>query len=337
MKALVLSRDSKIDRFQFRTKNKIIDFREVPDPVMSRGDALIKVRIAGICRTDIELAKGYMDFQGIPGHEFVGDVLSVDESVAEQGKGFIGRRVVAEINCGCGNCEWCNSGLERHCPDRTVLGILHRDGAFAEQLTIPLRNLHIVPEPLNDIAAVFTEPVAAAMEIFEQVKIRPSDRVLVVGDGKLGLLIAKVLQIHGCDLFCAGGDRKKIAILRSWGIQAVHLDDFQPAVFDLVVEASGSPKGFSSALASLKPRGTLILKSTYSGSLSFDAAPLVINEISVLGSRCGPFEPALRLLKQGFIPTDQLVTKIYPAEKAAEAFKHAARPDALKVMIIFSD
>lgn len=333
MKALVLSRNTKSKRSQI--SESTLKIQDVPDPIPSSGEALIRVRVAGVCRTDIELAKGYMDFQGIPGHEFVGEVLSLSKDVEKIHKKLIGCRVVGEINCGCGICSYCLSNLERHCPDRTVLGISKRNGAFAEMLTMPVKNLHLVPDSMDDLTAVFTEPVAAALEIFEQVNISPSDKILVIGDGKLGLLISKALQIYGCDLTCIGGNQRKLKLLKQWKINCVQHGQFQPALFDIAIEASGSPQGFSLALASLKPRGKLILKSTYEGSLTFNTAPIVINEITVIGSRCGPFEPALRLLEQELIPTIQLINDLYPIERAQEAFLRACEPDSLKILINF--
>ena len=307
---------------------------EIPQP--RAGEALIKVRLAGICRTDLEIAKGYMSFAGIPGHEFVGEVARLNEADMGREAGWIGQRIMGEINCGCGQCEICRSGLERHCPQRTILGIQGRNGALAEYLTLPLRNLHPIPDELSDQSAVFTEPLAAALEILEQVRIEPGSRVLVIGDGKLGLLVARVMQIHGCKLLCLGADSRKMGILKQWGIEAIHHSAYKADSRDFVVEASGRPEGFNLALSAIKPRGTLILKSTYHGSLNLDAASLVINEIAVIGSRCGPFVPALNLLAQKRIPTDDLVTATYPAHDMLKAFDHASQPEALKVLIQFA-
>lgn len=307
-----------------------IHWRDVDDARPSPGEALIKVRLAGICRTDLEIARGYMNFVGVLGHEFVGEVVECEEG------GWLGKRVVGEINCGCGSCSLCLSGMERHCPDRTVLGIQGRSGSLAEYLTLPVKNLHVVPDAVDDRAAVFTEPLAAALEILEQVRIRPDDRVLVIGDGKLGLLVARVLQIHGCKLLCVGSHGNKMKILDEWGLKSVHYKDYRTELFDVVIEASGSPHGFLTALTSTRPRGTLILKSTYHSALTFDVAPLVVNEIAVTGSRCGPFGPALRLLEQNLLPVQRLISRIYPANEAEAAFDHAAQPGALKVLIDFT-
>ncbi|MCX6639866.1 MAG: alcohol dehydrogenase catalytic domain-containing protein [bacterium] len=313
-----------------------INLRKMRNPNPARGEALIKVRMAGICRTDQELAKGYMDFQGIPGHEFVGEVVAVDSSNGADAKEWIGSRVVGEINCGCGRCAWCQSGLARHCPHRTVLGISGRDGALAEYLTLPISNLRLVPDELDDQSAVFTEPVAAALEIFEQVLIKPTHRVLVVGDGKLGILVARVLQIHGSELVVVGHSSCKLAILRNWGIEAIEPKDLTQSQFDVVVEASGSPAGFSLAMSVIKPRGTLILKSTYAGTLSLDMAPLVINEIFLVGSRCGLFDPALACLKQGLVRVQDIISAVFPFDKCLAAFEYATQPNKLKVLIDFN-
>ncbi len=307
---------------------------EIPQP--RPGEALIKVRLAGICRPDLEIAKGYMSFTGVPGHEFVGEVVQLNEADAGREVDWIGKRVVGEINCGCGACDFCRCGLERHCSRRTVLGILGRNGALAEYLTLPLRNLHSVADAISDPCGAFTEPLAAALEILEQVLIEPDSRVLVIGDGKLGLLVARVMQIHVCNLLCLGADSQKMGILRKWGIEAVHYSDYRPDGRDFVVEVSGQPDGFGLALKALRPRGTLILKSTYHGSLNLDAAPLVVHEITVIGSRCGPFEPALKLLAQGLIPSDDLITAVYPAQDMLKAFEHASQREALKVLVQFA-
>jgi threonine dehydrogenase-like Zn-dependent dehydrogenase len=308
---------------------------QVGMPKPEPGEALIKVRLAGICRTDLELVKGYMAFTGIPGHEFVGEVVDLPASDRCERLDLMGKRVVGEINCGCGSCDLCHAGLQRHCLRRTVLGIQDRNGALAEYLTLPVENLHLVPDSVEDRATVFTEPLAAALEILEQVHLQPGTRALVIGDGKLGLLTARVLQIHGCDLLVLGSHDNKLAILRRGGIAAIHYRDYQPDARDLVVEVSGTPSGFATAVSALKPRGTLVLKSTYHGVLMVEAAQLVINEITVVGSRCGPFAPALQLLEQKLIDTDSLVTAVYPAREMESAFARAARPESLKVLVEF--
>ncbi|MFH1861535.1 MAG: alcohol dehydrogenase catalytic domain-containing protein [bacterium] len=313
-----------------------VAWTDFPLPEIPAGEALIKVRLAGICRTDLELAKGYLDFQGIPGHEFAGEVVAFNpQGCTVDYTSFLSQRVVGEINCGCGICKLCQSGLERHCLQRTVLGITDRNGAFAEYLTLPLRNLHVVPEAVSDQEAVFVEPLAAALEILEQVRIKPDSRGLVVGDGKLGILISRVLQLHGCSFQCVGGDPAKMSILEGWGIHTTHFRDYQPKHHDWVVEASGSPAGFVLAMNSMLPRGVLILKSTYHGSLTYDAAQHVIQEFTIIGSRCGPFAPALNLLQQKLIPTERLISRIFPFTEATQAFDFASQPENLKVLLDF--
>jgi threonine dehydrogenase-like Zn-dependent dehydrogenase len=303
--------------------------KQVPKSVRSEGEALVRVLMAGICRTDVEICKGYMDFQGIPGHEFVGMVEDCDNT------GLKGKRVVGEINAGCGICEFCRRGLERHCPNRTVLGILGRDGAMAEYLTLPEDNLLAVPANLSDEQAVFTEPIAAALEIPDQVKVGPGSRVLVIGDGKLGLLITMVLRLTGCGPVLVGKHPEKLAYFSRLGGEIRELGEFakSPDLFDLVVEASGSPSGWELAVSRVKPRGTLVLKSTYHGKLDFNPAPLVINEVTVIGSRCGLFAPALRLMADGLIDPTPFISGVLPIEQAAEAFARARDRDTLKILI----
>jgi alcohol dehydrogenase len=303
--------------------------RDVPKPLPDREEALVKVQLAGICKTDVEITRGYMNFHGVLGHEFVG---TVEKSPDPE---LVGSRVVAEINAGCGKCSFCRKGLERHCPDRTVMGILGRDGAMAEYVTIAASNLVVVPETLEDEKAVFTEPLAAALEILEQVKIEPSYRVLVIGDGKLGLLVSMALRLTGCDLTLVGKHRRKMAIFGDMGGSVQLLDSFTVTEeeFDLVVEASGHPSGWDLAVSRVKPRGTIILKSTYHGELNFNPAPLVVDEITVTGSRCGRFGPALRVMERGLIDPTPLISGIFPMEQAKEAFARSQDRDALKILL----
>ncbi len=285
--------------------------------------------MAGICKTDSEITKGYMGFRGVLGHEFVGTVTYSPDPAQ------IGLRVTGEINAGCGECSRCREGMERHCSYRTVLGILGRDGAFAEYLSLPVANLVPVPAGLSDDKAVFTEPVAAACEILEQVKIRPADRVLVIGDGKLGLLVCMVLRLTGCELRLVGKHPEKMAIFERMGGDAVLLDrlasDDRP--YDVVVEASGNRTGWDLALSRLKPRGTLVLKSTYHNSFDFNPAPLVINEINVVGSRCGKFAPALRLMDLGLIDPTPLISETVPFDRIKEVFQRPATGGDLKILV----
>jgi alcohol dehydrogenase len=301
-----------------------------PDPVPPPGEALIRVRLAGICNTDLELVRGYLGFRGVLGHEFVGEVVQASDVA------WLGRRVVGDINAACRSqqCEACNAGRYTHCPNRTTLGIAGRDGAFADYLVLPLANLFSVPDHVPDESAVFTEPLAAACEILEQIKIAPTDRVVVLGDGKLGLLVAAVLRLTGAELTLVGRNHDKLVIAEGWGVQVRLTDEPLPAqTADVVVECTGSPQGFESARRLLRPRGTLVLKSTYHGALSVDMSGLVVDEITLLGSRCGPFAPALRLLAAGLVDPRGLISDTFMLDQAAAAFAHAAAPGVLKVLL----
>lgn len=301
---------------------------DYPTPQIPPGEALIRVKLAGICNTDLELVKGYMQFQGIPGHEFVGVVERAPGAEEWQG-----RRVVGDINAACGECPTCRAGLPTHCPHRTTLGITGRDGAFAEYLTLPIRNLLPVPVSLPDEIAVFTEPLAAACEILQQVHVRPTDRVIVLGDGKLGLLCAQALALTGCDLTVVGHHQEKLDLLAQRGIPTA-LDDasVEPGA-DLVVEATGQPGGYAAARRLVRPRGTIVLKSTYHGSLETNLTMVVVDEVTLVGSRCGPFAPALRLLERGLVDVVPLIQARYPLDEALAAFEHAARPGTLKILV----
>lgn len=305
--------------------------RPLPKPDKA-GDALIRVRMAGICNTDLEIVKGYMGFRGIPGHEFVGTV----EKVNERKRSLAGKRVVGEINCVCGVCDYCTGGLSRHCPERTTLGISGRDGAFAEYLTLPAENLHEVPDNVTDEEAVFTEPLAAAFEIVEQVSIKPTDRIVVLGDGKLGLLCAFVLALTGAEVTLAGNNQHKLAIAREAGIGTCLAKDLPvDKRHDVVVEATGAPAGLQKALECVRPRGTIVLKSTVASTREVDLNKIVIDEVTLIGSRCGPFEPALRALSDRTINVMPLVSGIFPVGDALEAFKAAGQKGSLKVLIDF--
>lgn len=301
---------------------------DYPAPEPAPGEALIRMGVAGICNTDLELVKGYMQFRGVPGHEFVG---VVEEAPGAQA--WEGRRVVGEINAACGTCPTCQAGRSTHCPLRTTLGIAGRDGAFAKYLALPIRNLHVVPDTLADEVAVFTEPLAAACEILQQVRVRPTDRAVVLGDGKLGILCAQVLALTGCDLTVIGHHRENLNILAQRSISTAMEDEIDNDSFDLVVEATGQPAGYATARRLARPRATIVLKSTYHGSLGADLTMAVVDEITLTGSRCGPFAPALRLLEQGLIDVVPLIQARYPLTEALAAFKHAARPGTLKVLI----
>ena len=300
---------------------------EIDPPSRKPHEALVRVRMAGICNTDLEIARGYMGFAGTLGHEFVGDV--VDASDAQ----WIGARVAGEINLACGKCSLCDRGLGRHCATRTVLGILGKDGCFAEYLTLPIANLHRVPAALSDQTACFIEPIAACYEITEQLYVSPNDRIAVLGDGKLGQLISMVLANQGAAPVLVGKHAKKLALAQRRGLAVASPDEPAAKSFDLVVDATGSPSGIARALELLRPRGTLVLKSTYHGALSFDAAPLVIDEITVVGSRCGPFVPAIVGLSSGALQPEQLVDAIYPLSDAERALQRASEPGMLKVLL----
>ncbi len=297
-----------------------------PTPGARPGIATVRVRLGGICNTDLELTKGYMQFRGVLGHEFVG-------TVAEGPDDWRGQRVVGEINFACGHCAFCARGLGRHCPQRQVMGMLGADGAFAQTLAVPVTNLHRVPDAVPDDAAVFTEPLAAAFEILEQVHVRPGTDTLVLGDGKLGLLAAQVLHQAGARVLAVGKHEHKLAILRSRGIRTVTTSQWNGAPADLVVEATGSPAGFARAVQATHPRGTLVLKSTCAGEAQLNLAPLVINEITVVGSRCGSFAPALRALESGSIDVRPLITARRSLDQAAEALALAGQTGIIKVLL----
>ncbi|MFW6050084.1 MAG: MDR/zinc-dependent alcohol dehydrogenase-like family protein [Myxococcota bacterium] len=301
--------------------------RELPEPRPGPDEALVRVRMAGICNTDVEIARGYMGFEGVLGHELVGVVQEAPDPV------WVGRRVCAEINLACGRCDACLRGMGRHCPTRRVLGILGKDGCFAEWVTLPLANLHAVPEGMADETAVFTEPLAAAHEVLQQVAVDPDARVLVLGDGKLGLLVALVLVHTGADVTLVGKHDAKLAIGRRAGARTAVPQDLTEHGFDVVVEATGSPDGLAMALDRIRPRGTLVLKSTFHGKPEVDTAKLVIDEIHVVGSRCGPFPPALRALAQHRIDPAPLVSATRPLSDAVAAFEHAQAPGVLKVLL----
>ena len=298
-----------------------------PAPAPAGGEAVVRVRLAGICSTDLQILAGYMGFSGVPGHEFVGDVVDGPGELA-------GRRVVGEINYACARCPTCQRGLGRHCPNRRVMGILGADGAFAEYLAVPAINLHPVPDGLTDEEAVFTEPLAAAFSILEQVDVGPAMRVVVLGDGKLGLLCAQVLAAAGAAVTLVGKHRNNLDLVAPQGIDGRLLGDWAPAAAaDCVVEATGSATGLELAMAAVRPRGTLVLKSTVAGAHSLSLAPLVINEVTVVGSRCGLFPPALAALAARSVSVTPLIDATYPLAGGVDALAHAARPGVRKVLL----
>jgi threonine dehydrogenase-like Zn-dependent dehydrogenase len=299
--------------------------RATPRP--QQGEVRIRTILAGICNTDLEVVRGYGGFRGVLGHEFVGIVEEAQDA------SLVGRRVVGEISASCRVCATCRAGRYTHCPTRTTLGIRYRDGVLADAFCLPASNLHMLPGDLPDEAAVFTEPLAAACQVLEQVHIRPTDRVLVLGDGKLGLLVAQVVALTGCDLVAIGRHPEKLAILAGRGIATQPEDGDIEGNVDLVIECTGQPEGFRRARQLLRPRGTLVLKSTYHGLVQTDLSSLVVDEIRVVGSRCGPFPSAIRLLSQGLVDVLPLVDAEYPLDEAMAAFEHAQRRGALKVLV----
>ena len=306
-----------------------LELKEMAIPVISERESLVRIITAGICRTDLEIIKGYMNFRGILGHEFVGQVIeSGDPSL-------VGKRVVGEINSGCGNCDLCRKGMERHCPDRTTLGISGRDGVFAECVALPNSNLIEVPEAVSDEMAVFSEPLAAALEITEQVHLFPDSRILIVGDGRLSALICLALRLTGADITVLGKHDSKMKVFTRLGAKICKRDEAgkNNRNFDFVVEASGSPSGWVMATQFIKPRGVIILKSTYHGNLEINAAELVINEICVQGSRCGQFRPALRLMEYGLVDPSFLISGSFPLERFREAFSNAEGPGMFKTLL----
>lgn len=307
-------------------ENNKIDLRDVPQP-QKPNEALVKIRKAGICSTDLELVKGYYPYTGILGHEFVGEVVKADDA------SWIGQRVVGEINAVCGECEQCLNGRPTHCENRTVLGIVNRDGIFAEYTSLPIANLHKVPASVPDGMAVFAEPLAAALEIQEQISIQPGDRVLLVGAGRLGQLIAQTLALTSCDLRVVARHPRQQDLLTARGIRLINEADVQKWRWDVVVEATGSPSGFALARRAIRPRGMLVLKSTYKGEMSVDFSSIVVDEINIIGSRCGPFEPALRLMEERQVDPAVLIDAEYPLTEAVKAFERAAQPGALKVVV----
>jgi alcohol dehydrogenase len=297
-------------------------------PERPEGFALIRLLVGGICNTDLELQRGYYGFSGTPGHEFAGEVVASDSAH------LIGKRVVGEINLACGECSWCRRDLGRHCPQRTVLGIVRHPGAFREFLTLPERNLHVVPDGIPLEAAVFVEPLAAACEVLDQVPLTAGTEIAVLGDGKLGLLIAQVLHAHGCRVVQYGKHREKLAISAARGITTGIVGGNLPLnAFRYVVDATGSPAGLRTAVNMVEPRGTVIMKSTVHGEVPLDTAPVIVNEITLIGSRCGRFEPALQLLERGAIDVGSLVSDQMPLSRATDAFQRAAQASVLKVLL----
>jgi alcohol dehydrogenase len=309
-------------------ENRRVEVRRMPRPRAPEGFALLRLLCGGICNTDLELQRGYYGFAGIPGHEFVAEVVEASQPE------LIGRRVVGEINLDCGCCDWCRKGLGRHCPKRTVLGIVRHPGAFREFFTLPERNLHIVPDSVPTEQAVFVEPLAAAAEILDQVRIPCSSPVAVLGDGKLGLLVAQVVNAHGYRVHQFGRHKEKLRIAARAGVATEVVKERMPvAEYEWVVEATGSPKGLAEAVSMTRPRGTIIMKSTVHGLAGFDTAPVIVNEITLVGSRCGRFEPAIEMLKNEVINVEDMISERMPLDRAPHAFRTAAKRGVLKVLL----
>jgi alcohol dehydrogenase len=321
------------------TRRNGIAIVQKPVPRLKPGWALVRVRIAGICNTDIEILRGYHDFHGTLGHEFVGEVVRVARA---KDRGWVGRRVVGEINLACAGlgfrkpCSYCRRGIPTHCARRRVLGIIGHDGAFAEYLALPMVNLHRVPAGIPDEAAVFTEPLAAACEILEQVNIREHREAAVIGDGKLAQLIARVLRAAGLRIIMIGKHEGKLRLARLADIAAVKVASSRARrsnQFSLVVEATGSPSGLALAQRITVPRGTVVLKSTFHGAADVETWPIVVKELTVIGSRCGPFSPALSLLSSGRVDPRPLISRVFSLEDAAKAIRYAQQPDVMKVLL----
>ena len=306
-----------------------LSLKEVATPRLTPGAALIRVILAGICGTDRQILKGYSCFRGIPGHEFVGEVVECEA------REWVGKRVVGEINISCGSCERCRQGLNRHCSYRAVMGIIHHQGAFAEFVSLPVCNLHEVPASISDETAVFTEPVAAAAEILAQLPVAKGTRAAVVGAGRLGLLVAQVLRHAGAQVTVIGRSVGKLGLAQSLGLDTACAGgaELRSKGFPLVVEATGSPAGLETALQLAEPRGTVILKSTFHQPAQFDTAKVMVDEITLLGSRCGNFQTALDLLKEGAIQVQPLISKTFPLEKGMEAFAFLDNPYCVKVLL----
>ena len=311
-----------------RVNKKRLAVKNVSRPDQA-DEALVRVLLSGICNTDLEIARGYAGFSGTIGHEFVGVVEDSTDSA------LVGRRVVGEINAGCGNCDLCRAGDSRHCPNRTVLGIHGRDGAHAEFLQLPAVNLLSVPDNVPDEHAVFTEPLAAACGVLERVTINNTDRVAVIGDGKLGLLCAQVIALTGAAVLLIGKHSSKLRVAERRGIEIANpkVAAKRKQEFDVVVEASGAASGFGLALDLLRSKGQLVLKSTFHGKTELDAARIVVDEISIVGSRCGRFSPALDLLKKSAIDVDSLISEEYPLSNGVHAIRRAATKGVMKVLL----
>ncbi len=298
------------------------------EPALELGDSLVKVHQAGICSTDLEITRGYMGFKGVLGHEFVGTVVSSPK------KELVGQRVCGEINCVCGRCDMCLSGLSNHCRNRTVVGIVNHDGAFADVVRIPSQNLHVLPSSIDDDQAVFIEPLAAAFAVLKQVRLESRTWVTVLGDGRLGLLVAQVLRNVGCPVRVIGKYPAKLAMCEKWQIRSRLLNDIAARQDqDVVVDCTGSASGFELAMKMVRPRGTIVLKSTFASGKPLNLAPVVVDEITLVGSRCGPFREAINALSEKSVDVISLISRRMKIEQGVEAFEVAGRKDVLKVIL----
>jgi len=299
----------------------------VPRPRPQKEEVLIKVLYSAVCNTDLEILRGYMGFRGILGHEFVGEVISKSSPLS-------GKRVVGEINCSCGECYLCKTGRKSHCPNRSVLGIFERPGVFAGFTTLPIENLHVIPDQLSLEKAVFTEPLAAAIEIFEQVQIKPSQNVFIFGAGKLGLLISQDFRLNGCEYTTFDSNRLKVKKAHSMGIHARVLSSLKDLeMAEVCVDCTGAPDGIKSAMSHLYPRGRLVLKTTVADPEKINLNQIVINEFEIIGSRCGSFDPALSLLEQNLVDPEPIISKVFEFKDILQAIEFARQPSALKVLI----
>ena len=322
MKALVYDNGLKLDN-------------NYPMPKISDDEVLIKTTMVGICNTDYEITQGYMGYKGVLGHEFVGKVVEVGKNCS---KNLLNKRVVGEINCACNNCSYCAQNLQRHCPNRSTLGIWKKDGCFSEFFTLPKENVIEISDNIDDITATFTEPLAAAYEILEQVHIKPDSKVALLGDGKLGLCISLVLSALNVDFIHIGKHENKLQISKNVGAKTMLLDELKETdrkTFDIVIEATGSKGGFETSVSLVKPRGTLVLKSTIAASEGLNLASIVVDEINIVGSRCGQFRPILRLLEKGKIDPKPLVEAVYDVDNFKEAFEKNTMKNVLKVLVRF--
>jgi threonine dehydrogenase-like Zn-dependent dehydrogenase len=309
-------------------RKKLRFLGDYPVPRLNKNEVLIRVTHAGICNTDIEITKGYMGFEGVPGHEFVGIIERCKQ------KNLIGIRVVGEINIACGTCIFCRKQMRNHCPNRSVMGILHKNGAFAEYVTLPMSNIHALPDSISDEEAIFIEPLAAAFEITRQIDIMPYERVCVLGDGKLGMLVSQVVSLSGCRPVVVGRHEERLSLLRKWNIKAKHISSFNIREFDIVIDCTGSPKGIETALCIVRPGGRIVIKTTTAKKPVIDMNRVVVNELTLIGSRCGPFSSAIRALDKKEIAVQQLISFRYPLEDGIRALRNASRKNVLKVILV---